>query len=185
MSSLTEKRYFIAVLPPHNLIEEVETIKDDFALNYQSKGSKNAPAHITLHMPFLWKQEKEEKLLAELSQLQNDILQFNIELNQFSHFGDRVIYIDVVKNENLSALQKMVVDVMKHLYVFNQVEDKRGFHPHITVAFRDLKKEQFVKAWDVYKEKIFNRSFTCFSFTLLRHENKIWKEIHTFNLKHE
>ena len=89
MSSLTEKRYFIAVLPPHNLIEEVEAIKDDFALNYQSKRSKNAPAHITLHMPFLWKQDKEEKLSQELKECGFEIYK--------SEHRTRFIYFSAIK----------------------------------------------------------------------------------------
>jgi len=185
MDSISEKRYFIAILPPKDVMNEAESIKVDFANNYQSKGAKNAPAHITLHMPFLWKQEKEQQLIFALSDLQNNNTSFEIQLHHFSHFNDRVIFIDVKMSDTLSLLQKQVVKCMKHLFVFNQLEDKRGFHPHITVAFRDLKKEQFAKAWHVYKEKKFDKSFSCNSFSLMRHENKVWQEIHTFNLKNE
>jgi 2'-5' RNA ligase len=185
MGSLSEKRYFIAILPPIDLMNEVERIKVDFEENYQSKGAKNAPAHITLHMPFLWKEEKEQLLISGLSTLQKNNSSFTIQLHHFSHFDDRVIFIDVKMSDVLIQLQKQVVNCMKHLFIFNQLEDKRGFHPHMTVAFRDLKKEQYTKAWSVYKEKKFDKSFSCSSFSLLRYENKLWKEIHIFNLKNE
>lgn len=185
MSSFSEKRYFIAILPPQELMQEIESIKIDFATNYQSKGAKNAPAHITLHMPFLWKVEKEQQLLFALSELQQNNKTFKIQMNHFSHFDGRVIFIDVKMSDALIQLQKQVVNCMKQLFIFNQLEDKRGFHPHITVAFRDLKKEQFIKAWNVYKEKIFDKSFICSAFSLLRHENKLWEEIHTFKFKNE
>jgi 2'-5' RNA ligase len=177
-----EKRYFIAILPSKYLMDEIEKIKLDFADNYQSKGAKNAPAHITLHMPFLWKEEKEEQLIFALSEIKKNMTSFTIELNNFSHFDDRVIFVDVRMNDNLIHLQDAVVNCMKHLFIFNQLEDKKGFHPHITVAFRDLKKEQFAKAWKVYREKSFDKNFTCSSFSLLRKENKLWEVIHTFKL---
>jgi 2'-5' RNA ligase len=34
----------------------------------------------------------------------------------------------------------------------------RGFHPHITIAFRDLKKAVFYKAWEEYKSKLFSET---------------------------
>lgn len=185
MSSFSDKRYFIAILPPNELLNEAESIKEDFVVNYNSKGAKNSPAHITLHMPFLWKELNEQKLIIALSDLQQKNTPFKIQLNHFSCFDDRVIFIDVKMSDTLIQLQKQVVNCMKHLFIFNQAEDKRGFHPHITVAFRDLKKEQFAKAWNIYKEKIFDRSFNCSSFSLLRHENKLWEEIHTFKFKNE
>jgi 2'-5' RNA ligase len=182
MSSLSEKRYFIAILPPIDLMNEVESIKLDFANNFKSKGAKNAPAHITLHMPFLWREEKEQQLILALNKLKKNNKSFEVHLNHFSHFDERVIFIDIKINDVLTSLQKQVVNCMKHFYIFNQLEDKREFHPHMTVAFRDLKKEQFAKAWQEYKEKKFDKSFICSSFSLLRHENKLWEEIHRFKL---
>jgi 2'-5' RNA ligase len=182
MAQHTEKRYFIAILPPNELMNEVENIKVDFAENFQSRGAKNAPAHITLHMPFLWKLEKEQQLIFALSELQKNNTSFEINLNHFSHFQDRVIFIDVKISDYLKQIQKDVVDCMKRLFIFNQLDDKRGFHPHITVAFRDLKKEQFEKAWYVYKNKKFDKNFICSSISLMRKENNLWEEIYTFKL---
>ena len=108
---------------------------------------------------------------------------FEVSLNKFSRFGERVIFIDVEKNEVLNMLQKQLVRHVKQLLnLFNQDEDLRGFHPHITVAFRDLKKEQFAKAWQNYKEKEFKASFTCDAIMLLKHDGKRWNVYKTFPL---
>lgn len=178
-----EQRYFIAIVPHEKLCDEIVAIKQDFADNYNSKGALRSPAHITLHMPFLWKEEKEEKLINQLSGFKFDSQSFEIALNNFSRFAERVIFIDVEKNETLTQLQKQLVRHVKQmLNLFNQDEDMRGFHPHITVAFRDLKKEQFAKAWQVYKEKEFKAAFDCSSFALLKHDGKCWNVYKTFPL---
>jgi len=178
-----EQRYFIAIVPHEKLCDEIVAIKQDFADIYNSKGALRSPAHITLHMPFLWKEEKEEKLLNELTAFKFDTSNFDITLNNFSRFGERVIFIDVEKNETLTQLQKQLVRHVKQLLnLFNQDEDLRGFHPHITVAFRDLKKEQFKKAWQVYKEKEFKAAFNCAAFALLKHDGKRWNVYKTFPL---
>jgi 2'-5' RNA ligase len=183
MSQNNLSRYFIAILPPTHLIGEIEKVKTLIAEQFKSSGAKNAPAHITMHMPFLWKPEKQSDLISRLQNSTKKIAPFEIQLNNYSHFDDRVIFIDVIKNNSLIALQSTVVLEMKQLQLFNQADDKRGFHPHITVAFRDLKKEQFHRAWDFFKEKNFQANFTCHSFSLLMYENKKWKEIHTFSFE--
>lgn len=178
-----EQRYFIAIVPHEKLCNEIVAIKQDFADTYNSKGALRSPAHITLHMPFLWKENKEEKLIEQLSVFKFEEKNIEISLNKFSRFGERVIFIDVEKNETLTQLQKQLVRHVKQmLNLFNQDEDLRGFHPHITVAFRDLKKEQFAKAWQIYKGKDFKDAFNCESFALLKHDGKHWNVYKTFPL---
>lgn len=178
-----EQRYFIAIVPHEKLCDEIVAIKQDFADTYYSKGALRSPAHITLHMPFLWKENKEEKLIEQLEAFTFEEKNIEISLNKFSRFGERVIFIDVEKNETLTQLQKQLVRHVKQmLNLFNQDEDLRGFHPHVTVAFRDLKKEQFAKAWQVYKEKEFKAAFNCESFALLKHDGKRWNVYKTFSL---
>jgi 2'-5' RNA ligase len=57
----------------------------------------------------------------------------------------------------------------------------RGFHPHITVAFRDLKKQKFIELWENFISKEFNESFNYEGFCLLRLEKK-WEIIQKFNI---
>lgn len=55
-------RYFIAIIPPSPIESDVLALKNFFKEKYNSKASLNSPPHITLHMPFLWKEKKEEEL---------------------------------------------------------------------------------------------------------------------------
>lgn len=178
-----EQRYFIAIVPPEPICGNVFQIKEEFAANYNSKGALRSPAHITLHMPFLWKEEKEEQLIQTLSQF-NFSDKTTVSLHNFSRFGERVIFVNVLPNEVLNDMQtKLVRHAKVNLQLFNQDESMRGFHPHVTVAFRDLRKQYFVKAWEEFKDRTFEAEFPLKDFSLLKHDGKQWNVFRTFELQ--
>ena len=168
------QKYFIAIVPPEPLLSEIQTIKQSIFDNYRSKGALRSPGHITLHMPFSFEESKEDKLIVGLQSFQFNS-SFNISLKNFDCFEPRVVFINVEKEIELINLQKELVQhVKKQLNLFNQSDDMRGFHPHITVAFRDLKKQNFYKVWDDFQNKSYNTSFVCNSFCLLKQDEQKW-----------
>ena len=175
------KKYFIALVIPEPFQTELMAFKQLMANNYNSKGALRSPAHITLHMPFEWKEEKEDILINTLMQFsfKED---FMIDLLNFSGFEPRVLFVDVVKNNLLIELQTELMNfVKKNLRLFNQVKDMRGFHPHITIAFRDLRKEKFYEAQAYLKTQNYQASFKVSSFCLLKHTGKEWLVHREFN----
>ena len=50
------KQYFVALIPPSPVYEEAQALKEYFREKYNSKAALNSPPHITLHMPFFWKE---------------------------------------------------------------------------------------------------------------------------------
>ena len=151
-------------------------------MNFGSKGALRSPAHITLHMPFEWKEEKETLLIEKLSEFKFEGL-LSIKLHDFSCFEPRVVFIDVAPNESLNELQKSLVKHAKlNLNLFNQANDMRGFHPHITIAFRDLKKAKFYEAWEHFKGQKFIEEFDIRNFCLLKQNDNLWENYHEFTL---
>jgi 2'-5' RNA ligase len=178
-----EQRYFIAIVPPKKIAEEVLAIKNGFAERFHSKASLRSPAHITLHMPFMWKEEKEQTLIDLLEAFSWAETGSSIELKNFDRFDERVIFINVEKNESLYKLQQQLVQyAKKKLQLFNQSDDQRGFHPHVTVAFRDLRKRYFAEAWKEFEHRSFAASFPLQDFALLKHDGKQWNVLRTFVL---
>jgi len=168
-------KYFIAIVPPEPLLSEIRNIKQTIFETFGTKGALRSPGHITLHMPFSWEEKKEEKLISELSafKFENAV---SIQLKNYNCFEPRVVFIDVVKNEVLNELQlNLVKHAKQKLHLFNQSDDMRGFHPHVTVAFRDLKKPVFYKLWEEYSNKEFKAEFTRNSFCLLKQAGKEWE----------
>lgn len=175
------QKYFIAIVPPEPLLSEIQNIKQSVFDNYQSKGALRSPGHITLHMPFSFDERKEDKLIECLSVFKFH-QSFSILLKNYDCFEPRVVFINVEEQMELLDLQKQVVNHIKRtLNIFNQSDDMRGFHPHVTVAFRDLKKPAFYKVWEEYQSKSFNQNFNCQSFCLLKHEKDKWTVFKEFD----
>jgi len=170
-----KSKYLIALIPPSPLVEEIQLLKNYFKESYQSKASLNSPPHITLHMPFEWKDTKEEILSAALRKFVSGKIRFELQLQNFSCFAPRVIYLNVLESEPLRTLQSSLHTYCKtELNLFHARYRDLPFHPHITLAFRDLKKEQFEKACAEFKEKKFAGNFVVDKISLLKHDGKVW-----------
>lgn len=168
------QKYFIAIVPPEPLLSDIQDLKKSIFVNYQTKGALMSPGHITLHMPFSFDENKEDKLIACLQSFQFPS-SLSISLKNFGRFEPRVVYINVKESEVLFELQKQLVKhVKQQLQIFNQAEDMRGFHPHVTIAFRDLKKPTFYRVWEEFENKSFEQDFRCDSICLLKHLNDKW-----------
>jgi 2'-5' RNA ligase len=178
------KKYFMAIVIPEPVLSEIEGIKQELFKSHNLKGALRSPAHITLHRPFEWKEEKENILIEKLEEFKFET-PFEIVLTDFAFFEPRVIYVDVLANMLLNDLHMHLTQFAKlKLKLFNESDDLRGFSPHITVAFRDLKKMQFYKLKELFQNKKFYHSFIYSGFSLLKLEKK-WEEIFICKSKKE
>jgi 2'-5' RNA ligase len=176
-------QYFIAVVPPSPIYDQALAFKHHFKDQFNSKASLNSPPHITLHMPFKWKEEKEDELLSRFKNFSTSVKPFALQLLNFNAFPPRVIFIDVAESEQLISLQKDVQRFCKkELNLFNADYKDQPFHPHITLAFRDLKKNVFAEAWLEFKNKKFEAEFIVDRFVLLKHNGRIWEVFKEFAL---
>lgn len=174
------QKYFIAIVPPEPLQSKMQSVKQAMFETYGTKGALRSPAHITLHMPFSWEERKEDKLIQSLRDFRFPA-SFTLQLNGYGCFEPRVVFIQVEENELLTTLQKQLVSYAKsNLQLFNQADDMRGFHPHVTVAFRDLKKPVFYRIWDDYQRQSFQADFNCGTFCLLKHNEQQWNVYEEF-----
>lgn len=173
---LLYKKYFIAIILPQPILSEIEAIKTNLFTNYNLKGALLSPAHITLHRPFVWKEEKETLLLETLKTFAFKP-QFSIALKNYNFFEPRVVYIDVVQNEILNDLQlQFKIFAQNKLKLLNEVNDLRGFYPHVTIAFRDLKKPLFYELQNQFKTKEYSNAFNYKGFSILKFEKR-WEEL--------
>lgn len=176
-------QYFIAIIPPSPVYEQALELKVYFRDAYKSKASLNSPPHVTLHMPFRWKERKEPELIEKLSVFAARQHGFHLHLKNFSCFSPKVIFIDVETNPELNALQQRLHRYCKeHVNLYNASYKEQPFYPHITLAFRDLKKPNFEKAWEEFKDKEFQADFRVDSIALLKHTGKLWQAFRDFPL---
>lgn len=174
---MSVKKYFIGIVLPPIVMEQVEEIKRELEKRFGLRGALRSPAHITLHRPFEWKEEKEADLIKSLSQFSAGGA-FKIELSGFAFFEPRVIFVNVRPNENLDDLYQHLRRFAKQqLQLFNEWEDERGFHPHVTIANRDLKKTGFYALKPEFEKRTFEAKFNADSLALLKLDEK-WR-VHT------
>jgi 2'-5' RNA ligase len=176
------KQYFIALVPPSPLYDDALRLKNYFRAQYNSKASLNSPPHITLHMPFRWKEDKEFELIDALQNFSRGRDPFKVHFHNFNAFPPRVIFIDILPNELLTQLYKELHRFCKReLNLFNAAYKDQSFHPHLTLAFRDLKKPLFFKAWEEFQARTFSAQFSVEQIALLKHNGKIWETFKEFH----
>jgi len=171
--------YFIALVAPDEINGQVLKWKQFMKERFGCTVALRSPAHITLIPPF-WMDEALEKNL-ENSILDFSLLQkgFEIDLKGFSAFKQGVIYVDVLQNDSLqilhSQLQKFLATSGRYPV---KIED-RSYHPHVTIATRDLHKKAFYEAWGVFKEKKYEALWRVNDISFLKHNQKNWDVIFT------
>ena len=174
-SSKDKLLYYIALLPNVDVQRQAKEHMQVFATKYESKSAFRSPPHITLHMPFQLSSRKADKLTNLLTEFSANISPFEIYLNGFGAFEPRVIFINVDENTLLRNVQAALSKYLRvNMQLFNANYKHQAYHPHITIAFRDLKKPAFEQAWAVYKNESFMASFIADGITLLKHNGKSW-----------
>lgn len=174
MKETREAIYFVAVLPPEEIRREINIFKTYASKYFQSSHALKAPAHITVFPPFKWSEDREEELGNVLEDLALTEKKFYVQINNFDCFAPSVIYLKIIDSPGINRIHRTVVS---KLYTEFELENKspHQFSPHITVAFRDLKRNFFMKAWSHFARTNYERAFQADRITLLKHEDGKWE----------
>ncbi|OCA79615.1 2'-5' RNA ligase [Chryseobacterium contaminans] len=162
-----KKMYFIAIYPPEEIIEEIKEFKRDLAISFQNSKALKNDAHITLFPPFSRELELEEDIHIAFQKVDTCLTPFEVELNGFGSFPNPknpVIFVHPEDNIHLTDLYNRV----KQQFNFA----KYSFTPHMTVGYRDLSWENYLKAWEKYQHKEYKTKFLVDKILLLRHDGK-------------
>ncbi|MFL5741317.1 MAG: 2'-5' RNA ligase family protein [Flavisolibacter sp.] len=170
--------YFIALVLPDLINEKVLKYKNYMKEKYDCSVGLKSPAHITLVPPFWMEVEKENDLKKELQKF-NRINSFELATNHFSAFKPRTIFIALAASSELEELKASVDGYFKDHTYFKFKLDSRPFHPHITIATRDLSKKNFQEAWPYFEKKEFLETWKAEGISVLRHNGKNWDVVHT------
>lgn len=175
MDSKTQRLYFVALIPPEPIKSEVWLMKEEIRDTYGSKAALKSMAHVTLHMPFTFRVDREDRIIDSLTKAVEGKKPFEVIHDGFGCFEPKVIYVNVENTEPLEILKEEVVRQMRRDLKVNNADYKNlPFHPHMTIAFRDLKKPTFLEAWPRYQNRHYEAKWMCHSVFLLRHTGKEW-----------
>ncbi len=175
MPAKSQDLFFIALVPPEPINGELQKLKELFATEYQSKASLNSPPHITLHMPFKLNPKKQGRLIQSLKEVTQKQTSFLVKIENFKAFEPRVIYAHIHPSEELNHLfEKLSRTLQVQVGLLHPSHKNKGFTPHITLAFRDLRKGAFHKAWAFFQSKMYEATFEANTLYLLKHDGKKW-----------
>ncbi|MGZ5189666.1 MAG: 2'-5' RNA ligase family protein [Flavisolibacter sp.] len=175
--------YFIAVVLPEELNEKIIVYKNYMHEKYGCAVGLRSPAHITIVSPFWMEEEKEKQLSTHIHELSHGIKSFDIYTNNFSAFKPKTIFIDLLANAHLNVLKEKADLFFNNNDLYKIKSDSRPFHPHITIATRDLFKKDFHEAWPHFSEKKFIEEWNVRGLSLLKHNKKNWDVIYTSQFK--
>src|SRR5690606_25165099 len=137
--------YFIAVIPPEEVRLEIQHLKEEIKERFRAGHALKLPPHITLLPPFKMKTEREMQLLQALGIFATMMTPFHICFSGFCHFDCHLSSVRVVEKEKLIDLHAALCT---NLSAIPEIFDDRKFHPHVSLATRDLPEEIFPEAWD-------------------------------------
>ncbi len=168
------QKYFLALVPPAEILEKANQIKllirEQFGIKYALK----SPPHVTLKMPFSYNEAKEPVLEAKLEEFLKDKKSLKLTIRGVDTFGKRVIYLGIEKTAELVELQSSLkVFCKRELNLVDELSD-RNYHPHLTVAFKDLKVEKFDEVFGLVKEHGFFAEFEATDLAILKRIDQKW-----------
>lgn len=172
--------YFIALLPPPELRARIEALKKEMQQHYGAGHALKAPAHLTLQIPFKRSEDQEAALTGGLADFAAGETGFSVDLDGFGCFAPRVIFINAGPPEPLAGLFTRLRANLLDALGFAQDEVGRRFHPHITIATRDLRKTDFSAAWAEFQQRPFRASFRAGHLVLLKHNGRAWDSYRAF-----
>ncbi|GGD50704.1 2'-5' RNA ligase family protein [Muriicola marianensis] len=178
---MTTGLYLIALLPPELLREQIRVIKEEMKDRYGSAHALKSPAHITLQPPFRMLSQEEGLLTSVLNRFAGSQAPLPVELKGFDCFPPSVLFIRIEDHGPILELWMQLQAELALLSSLGIKGDEHRFHPHMTIATRDLKKQAFLRAWAEFKDRPFKASFEVHSIFLLKHNGQFWDILREFN----
>jgi 2'-5' RNA ligase len=178
--------YFIAILLPGDISAEITAFKQEVADVYNSKKALRVMPHITLKAPFTVNSNEGETVLKWFTNIKTDAEPFGVKLDGFGAFDNAknpVIFVKPEASNEMAVLQKQVIAAFKNQFPGIPVHfHEEEFHPHITIAYRDLEYAEFEKAWTAFKDREYKAGFVVSDFSLLKHNGERWELVYVFKL---
>jgi 2'-5' RNA ligase len=175
--------YFVAIVCPEELNKKIVLFKLWMQEKFGCRVALKSPAHITLIPPFWFDESGENILLGIISSFHSKIEELVIQLEGFSHFSKSVLFINIKPNQNLYNIGREIESHFKQRLGAIIKEETRPFTPHITIATRDLKPGDFIKAWEHFSNKFFEDNFQTNQIFLLKLSPEKWNVIAEKNWK--
>ena len=167
-NAASHSMFYIAVLCGSEIDKKIQAHKVWMRERFGCTVALKSAAHITLIPPFWLANEQEQLLIETLHSFATSVQPFMIHLKNFAHFSNKVIFAAVEENHLLGSLRKATEDHFMVPFHNSIKPDNRPFHPHVTIANRDIKPGDFNKAWAHFEKLHFDETFEASKISLLK-----------------
>jgi 2'-5' RNA ligase len=179
------QKYFLAIVPIGEIQRAATALKDELKEQLNIKYALKSPAHITLKMPFSYNEAKEKVLVEKLENFLSTKKTLKIKVGGTDTFGKRVIYWKVQADSRLAELQVDLKTFCKReLNLVDELSD-RNYHPHMTIAFKDVKERDFDQAKALIKSSDIDQPLNVCSVELLKRMDGKWGVIQSLKMDAE
>jgi len=177
------KMYFLAILTPSQVNSKVLEWKYYMREHFGCVVALRSPAHITMIPPFWMDQELENKLIEDVKSFSAEKDPLKIELQDFDAFRPKVIFLHVKPNQLLAKLRDELESFLLSKETYPLKPETRPFHPHVTIANRDLMRKDFPEAFNYFKKIAYKQTYIANEIALLKHVAGEWKTAHQFQFR--
>ncbi|HYM20390.1 MAG TPA: 2'-5' RNA ligase family protein [Candidatus Kapabacteria bacterium] len=169
--------YFFAIVPPEPVYGNIREIQEYVEKEYRTHEAMKRPVHTTLIAPFEAPVPVERELIDFTNNFAVKEKPFEVCIDGFGEFHQTTIYVKPIESPEIMGMQKRLSKEFAKVYSRGKSRGPSyGFHPHITIAFRDLSRPMFDKAWHEFESKIFRRRFILNHICLMKYDHG-WKTI--------
>lgn len=176
MSDNNEVPWLISIVPPPDIVKRIDDLRKEFSENFNCFKALKPPVHLTLYAPVKLADADMEAQIIKLRRWVSAQEAFRMELKNFAFFENAkspVIYIDVVPDSALKALNTGITREVKKLFGLEDLS-RQTFRPHFTIGYRDISPEIFPQVKQAYSKRTFNAVFKADAVTIFRHNSKKW-----------
>lgn len=179
---MAQELFFLALIPSPEIQRVATQLTQFCAQHFNTKKALNSPPHVTLHAPFKWQTSAYQQLIEHLQLFAEKHSPVPMIFDGMNCFKPRVIYIDVQQTPGLIEIQTSLKDSLQQIGIEDKRYGHRAFCPHLTIAFKDLSKTNFYRAWsafnspdnELYQARSLYFECVVYHLTLLRHDGIRW-----------
>jgi 2'-5' RNA ligase len=167
--------YFVALIPQGDVKVQINNIKHQTGGRFGCRQALKSPPHITIIPPFRLQPERVEEMLAAVRNHFEAPVNLSINFNGLGAFETRTIYLDIIADSGINAYDlaaKQLVSTQPDL--FPNVRFHEAFHPHITLANRDIPPGDFREMMDYLGKKTYPVSCSELSLEILHLDRGRW-----------
>ena len=180
---MKESLYFVAYLPDEPVAQQVWAYKREVAGQCGSVYGLKVLPHVTFINPFHWLESREQEMAGKLSSLISSFAAEELIFNGFGCFkGEKsnTIYITVERSTLMEEQHAQLSIHARNKLHMSVTLTGKSFTTHMTIAYRDLKEQEFACAWPLFEHRPFNASGRLDRLWLLKHNGARWETLQEF-----